>query len=130
MWSHKTPKQQVVKQQFTMELKRFPAEKMTTINPKNIQHNKLTLKYSFKLPGCSSGYYMGSAEEVSNKHFYRFPKQPRVLLLKWKSVCKLSSVVNCATYFVCEDHSFKDFMNKTKRRLNRAVFLKRGRCSL
>ncbi|XP_049798303.1 uncharacterized protein LOC126229605 [Schistocerca nitens] len=98
---------------------------MSTINCKNIQHNRLTLKYSCKFPSCSSDNYVGSTEEICNKHFYRFPKQPQELILKWKSVCKLSPGVNCASYFVCEDHFFEeDFMNKTRHRLNRRVFPK------
>ncbi|XP_049784920.1 uncharacterized protein LOC126187718 [Schistocerca cancellata] len=58
--------------------------------------------------------------------FLQVSKQPQELLLKWESVCKLSPEVNCASYFVCEDHFFEeDFMNKSRHRLNRGVFPKR-----
>ncbi|XP_049845260.1 uncharacterized protein LOC126297990 [Schistocerca gregaria] len=98
---------------------------MFTINPKNFQHNKFTLKYSCQFFSCLSAYYMGSTEKVSNEHFYIFQKLPQELLLKWESVCELSPDMNCATYFVCENHFFEeDFMNKTRQWLNRGVFRK------
>jgi len=75
------------------------------------------IKFSCRFPGCSNGYYWCKGEKIKNKHFYRFPRNPAVLI-KWKSICDIITQ-NCRNKFVCEDHFQQtDFVNFTRHALN------------
>ncbi|EFA13668.1 hypothetical protein TcasGA2_TC006961 [Tribolium castaneum] len=47
-------------------------------------------KYSCKYPGCTSGYVPNKGH--ANKHFFTFPKNPKLHEL-WRNACKIEDPV-------------------------------------
>ncbi|KXZ75815.1 hypothetical protein TcasGA2_TC000035 [Tribolium castaneum] len=56
-------------------------------------------KYSCKYPGCTSDYVPNKGQ--SNKHFFTFPKNPKLQEL-WRNACKIEDpFLICARVCQC-----------------------------
>ncbi|XP_044262370.1 uncharacterized protein LOC123009880 [Tribolium madens] len=81
-------------------------------------------KYFCKYPDCTSGYVPNPVKGLANKHFFTFPKHPKLYEL-WRNACKIEVSVSSKFWRLCEDHlELRDFENETKDRLNLNVIPK------
>ncbi|XP_044271516.1 uncharacterized protein LOC123015704 [Tribolium madens] len=81
-------------------------------------------KYFCKYPGCTSGYVPNPVEGHANKHFFTFPKNPKLHEL-WRNACKIEGSVRSKFWRLCEDYfERRDFVNERKDRLNPNVIPK------